>query len=184
MEEWRDVKGYEGLYMVSSTGIIKSVERTVWNSRGFYKTVSERILKARKNKYGYLHVVLHKDNKAKEYYIHRLVAEAFLPNPDGLSEVNHKDEDKINNCVSNLEWCSHKQNVNYGTRTKRMTESMINNPKRSKPVIAIDKVSGTTLEFPSINEASRVTGVSLAGIIYCCKGRYKYAGGYFWQYID
>ena len=173
MEEWRPSVGYEGLYEVSSMGRVRSVERIVWNGRG-YRTVQEKILKPKKAKGGYLQVHLNKDGKDKLYLVHRLVAIAFISNPDNLPQVNHKDENKENNCVSNLEWCSHEYNNNYGSRTQ----------KTSKPVIAIDKVSGLIIKFPSIMEASRVTGVSCGNIVHCCKGRYKYAGDYFWQYIE
>ena len=166
MEEWRDIVGFEGKYQVSNKGRVKSLN--------YRHTGREQILKPKKDKGGYLQVHLNKDGKDKLYLVHRLVAMTFIPNPDGLSEVNHKDENKENNAVDNLEFCSRSYNVNYGNR----------NQKTSKPVIAIDKVSGLIIEFPSINEASRVTGVSCGNIVHSCKGRYKYAGGYFWQYID
>lgn len=118
MEVWKDVKDYEGLYQVSNLGNVKSLERYAHTSNTRYnkhRLLRERILKPGKNKDGYSVVVLRKDCKGKSYYIHRLVAEAFLPNPHNLPEINHKDENKENNHVDNLEWCTHIYNGNYGT---------------------------------------------------------------------
>lgn len=174
-EEWRDIAGYEGLYMVSNLGRVKSLN--------YNRTGQEGILKARNDSYGYLQAHLYKDGKDKGCAIHRLVAKAFLPNPENYNEINHKDENKENNCVQNLEWCSRKYNVNYGTRNKRSAEKHINHPRRSKPVIAINKVSGLILEYTSVSEASRVTGVDQSSITKCCKGKRKSAGGYYWHFM-
>lgn len=192
-EEYRDIEGYEGLYQVSNLGNVKSLERMKWNGRGYQK-VPERILKPRKNGYGYLQVNLNKEGKKSTYRVHRLVAEAFLENSENLPEVNHKDECKTNNNVSNLEWCTREYNINFGTRNKRVAESntgnpkmskaLTNNPKKSKPVIGINKVSGLILEFPSAMEAERQTGTHQGHICKCCKGKLKSAGGFYWMYSD
>lgn len=110
---WRDIEGFEGLYQVSNTGQIRSLR--------FGKT---KILKVMADNRGYKSLSLYKNGKGKTYRVHRLVAQAFIPNPNNLPEVNHKDENKANNHVSNLEWISHKDNVNYGTRNKRTGESL------------------------------------------------------------
>lgn len=195
-EEYKDVIGYEGLYQVSNKGNVKSLERKVWNSRGrgFYMTVPERILKPIKTGSGYLQVDLSKDGKIKRHLIHRLVAEAFIPNTENLEQVNHIDEDKTNNCVENLEWCTREYNNNYGTRIRRIAEANTgnpklskantNNPKLSKPVISISKVSGLIVEYPSTQEASRQTGTHQGSIVECCKGRQKSAGGFYWMYAE
>lgn len=117
-EIWVDIKGYEGLYQVSNLGRVKSLERI--DSLGHKR--KEKIFKPQKNK-GYLRVSLWKDGKGKKYSIHRLVAIAFIPNPDNLPEVNHKDENKFNNNVDNLEWCTVAYNNTYGTRIQRFSES-------------------------------------------------------------
>ena len=177
MEEWRDIEGFEGKYQVSNMGRVKSLN--------YNHTGKERILKAGKSNIGYLQVDLCKDGKGKSYKIHRLVAQAFIPNPENYNEINHVDENKENNRVENLEWCDRSYNCNYGTRNKKSAEKRRNDLKMSKPVVGINKVSGLILEFPSAKEASRVTGVNQSSISACCKGkRYKSAGGYFWQYIE
>ena len=117
-------------------------------------------------------------------FVHRLVAKAFIPNPQGLETVNHKDEVKTNNVASNLEWMSQKDNINYGTHNKRMAEANINHPKKSKVVQMFDKSTGELLgTFPSTHEAERVTGIAQQNISSCCTGKLKSAGGYIWRYL-
>ena len=176
-EEWRDVKGFEGLYMVSNMGNVKSLKRMKWNGRGYCK-IPERILKAGKDGCGYLQVNLYKEGKGKMYLVHKLVATAFVENPEGYAEVNHINEIKSDNRAENLEWCDRAYNVNYGTGIKRRAE------KRSKAIIGINKISGLILEFPSINEASRQTGINLGGICECCTCKRKSAGGFYWIYTN
>ena len=182
MEEWRDIQGFEGYYQVSNMGRVKSVERTVWDSRGCYRTVSEKIRKGRKNIDGYLFLTLHKDGKKKHCRVNRLVAQAFLPNPDNLPEVNHKNEDKTDNRVENLEWCSHSYNINYGARNKKAGKKIAE--KRSKPVFSVDKESGLIMWWQSAKEAEKYTGIAQSSICACCKGRQKSAGGHIWFYAD
>ena len=169
-EEWRDIKGFEGKYMVSNLGIVKSLN---YNNTG-----KEGIMKPQDNGYGYLFVQLSKDGKVKQPLVHVLVATPFLPNPDNLPEVNHKDENKYNNCVQNLEWCSKLYNINYGTGIKRRAE------KRSKPVFSVNKESGLIMWWQSAREAERCTGISNGNIIKCCQGKAKSAGGHIWFYAD
>ena len=194
MEEWRDIKGYEGKYMISNLGRVKSLERTVWNGRG-YRIVPEKILKAGDNGHGYLFVMLCKDGKYKNCRINRLVAQAFLENPQNLPEVNHKDEDKTNNCVENLEWCSKLYNIKYGTGIKRRAEKLKGKKhseehnkkigkKLSKPVFSVDKESGLIMWWESTREAERCTGIDNGSISKCCQGKLKSAGGHIWFYAD
>ena len=110
-EVWRPVRGYEGLYEVSNYGRVKSLKRN---------TAHERIMKPIKDSYGYLIVCLNKNGKQTNKKIHRLVAEAFIPNPNNLPQVNHKNEIKTDNRVENLEWCDNKYNTRYGTRGERI----------------------------------------------------------------
>ena len=175
MEEiWKPVRNYEGLYEglyeVSNTGKVKSLN--------YRKTGKERILKTYDNGHGYLFVVLSKEGNREQPLVHVLVATAFLPNPNNLPEVNHNDEDKTNNCVENLEYCSKLYNINYGTGIKRRAE------KRSKPVFSVDKESGLIMWWQSAHEADRCTGISNGNIIKCCQGKQKSAGGHIWFYAD
>lgn len=169
-EEWKPIYGYDGMYEVSNYGRVKSYK---YNSDG-------RILKSGNNRLGYYYVVLCKEGKEKTCSIHRLVAEAFIPNPNNFSCINHKDENKGNNCVQNLEWCTHSYNNSYGTKLQRVAE------KISKPVVQLDKEGNLVAEYKSILEASRLTGVASISICYCCKhkqGHYS-AGGFIFLYKD
>ena len=172
MEIWKDIKGYEGLYWISNLGRVK-------NKHG-------KILKPRLSSNGYYNICLYKNSKAKCYTVHRLVAEAFINNPDNLPEINHKDENITNNHFSNLEWCDHVYNSNYGTKTKRMVESKIR--KQSK-LLAIPKDDNKHMRvYMNTNDAcSRLvmeTGKTKAnincGINACINGRCKSAYGFYW----
>ena len=169
-ETWKSISGYEGLYEVSDLGRVKSL-----------KYGKERILKPGGDTHGYLQVILCKDGHVKKFKVHRLVAEAFIQNPNNLDTVNHKDEVKTNNVASNLEWMSQKDNINYGTRNKRASETQINDKNKSKAVQMFDKSTGELLStFLSTREAERVTGIYHSSISKCCLGKRKSSGGYIW----
>lgn len=123
LEIWNDIKGYEGLYQVSNMGRVKSVARTVMWKNKEVKRYKSRIMKSRV-KNGYCCASLYKDFKSREYRVHRLVAEAFIPNPNELPFINHIDENKLNNNVENLEWCTRQYNNSYGTRNERISATM------------------------------------------------------------
>ena len=127
MEEWKSIPGYEGLYEVSSYGRVKSLEISYTRKNGIMDHKPEIILSPKNNGTGYFMVCLYKNKTHKYYLIHRLVALAFLPNPDNLPCVNHKDEDKTNNKVDNLEWCDHKYNSNYNGVLKKRSQRMKEN---------------------------------------------------------
>lgn len=166
-EAWKAIDGYEGLYEVSNTGLVRSLN--------FNNTGRAKLMKPRKRQDGYLSVNLCKNGKHKSIKLHRLVASAFIPNPLNLETVNHRDEDKTNNNVSNLEWLTRGDNARY---------SNVNNPKRSKQVQMFDKSTGDLLTtFPSIKEAERRTGIAQENICHACKGRYMSAGGFVWKYV-
>lgn len=122
-EIWKDIKGYESLYQVSNLGRVKSLARKVIK-KNYVSFKKERILKQQTDRYGYKKVILQRNYQIKTFSIHRLVAEAFLENPYNLPQINHKDENKENNCVLNLEYCDSKYNNNYGTRNIRVSETM------------------------------------------------------------
>ena len=144
-----------------------------------------RILKPYKDKDGYFIVYLYNNNSRKTYRVHRLVAEAFIPNPDNLPQVNHKDENPSNNHVGNLEWCTAEYNINYGTHNKRATESNING-KKSKTVLQLRKDGSLVRVWPSVSEVKRQLNYNVSGIVNCCNGkpRYKTSYGYKWCYVS
>lgn len=179
-EIWKDYKDYEGLYQASNLGRVRSLVRWVKGRNGSIRFCKGKILKPGTTKDGYLKVCLCKNNKVKTYLVHRIIAETFLPNPDNLPCVNHKDEDKTNNSVDNLEWCTASYNLNYGTRNERMSKSKING-KRSKIVIQYNLDGTFVREWPSAMECER-NGFKHSLIIYCCQGKRKTHKGFKWSY--
>lgn len=174
-EQWKDIIGYEGLYQVSNLGNVKSLN--------YNHTGKERILKKYKGQDGYLRNNLCKDGEIKHMLNHRLVAQAFIPNDDLFkTEINHKDENKTNNCLENLEWCTSKENCNYGSRNERMVKAQINHPNKSKQVVQYS-LDGVFLKtWQSIHEIERQLGFANQNIIRCCKGKYKTSYGFIWKY--
>ena len=162
-EIWCPIKGYEGLYEVSDQGRVKSI--------GYG---DDRILKSVIDKGGYLKVCLCKNGEREWCRIHRLVAKTFIPNPDNLPEVNHKDEDKENNYVQNLEWCDRKYNCNYGTRNQRI----------SKLVLQFTKDGEFVREWKSSSEIEMNLGYAHQNISSCCTGKLKSAYNFIWKFKD
>lgn len=179
-EIWKDIKGYEGYYQVSNLGRVKSLDRI--NSRGFQ--MIGKPLNINKLVSGYCTVSLCKNGKPIICLVHRLVAETFIPNPENLPCVNHKDENPSNNCVDNLEWCTHLYNMNYGTRNKRLSENHkgVINTHKSTPILQYSLDNKFIKEYPSMAEVNRQLGYSQAGISRCCKGKYKQSYGYIWKF--
>ena len=173
-EIWKDVVGYEGYYQVSNLGNVKSIERTIVCKDGTRKKLKERILKQVSNWRGYLVVELSTKDKGKIYSIHRLVAQAFIPNPENKPQVNHKDENKNNNCVENLEWCDNWVNSHYGTRNERIANY------RKKKINQYDLEGNFIKEWASIKEVKEQLGYSCSAISACVIGRQKTAYGYVW----
>ena len=169
-EQWLDISGYEGLYQISNFGRVKSF---------YFK--NPRILKPHKVK-GYSNVELYKNKKKKQFYIHRLVMENFCPIENmNVLDVNHKDEDKSNNHISNLEWMTHKGNLNYGSRAEKARMKMQGkNSSRSKKVRCIEK----NVIYEALREAERQLGIPATNISKACKGKIKTAGGYHWEYVE
>lgn len=123
MEEWKDVPGYEGIYQVSNFGNIKSLDRCIKCSNGMVIHRKGSTIKKQVCRFGYENVTLRKPKEKKTFKVHRLVALAFIDNPNNYPEINHKDENKLNNSVENLEWCTREYNLNYGTFTQRRVNS-------------------------------------------------------------
>ena len=159
MERWTNIKGYEGLYLISDLGNVKSLRNN--------KTRKEKILRLIRINSGYLIVCLSKNGERKNYYVHRLVAEAFLPNPKNYPEVNHKDENKSNNCVDNLEWCDRQYNIDYS---------------KAKQVGQYDLKGNLIRTWKSAKEIQRRLGFDQSNISKCCRGEYKQSHGYTWKY--
>lgn len=165
-EVWKDVLGYEGLYQVSNLGRIKSLPR---------HTTRGKIRKLIPQRSGYLMFPAWKNGKLKLLSVHRCVAKAFIPNPKNLPQVNHKDECKTNNCVSNLEWCSAKYNTNYGTGHMRATYS------ESKSVLQLTLDGELVKRWLSATEAGQ-HGFGEGNVANCCRGKLATAYGYKWQF--
>lgn len=180
-EEWKDIEGYENIYQVSNMGRIRSVDRYE-NCNGTKRIRKGRILINTLSQYGYKVVCLYKNAKQKQFFVHRLVAMAFIPNPNNYPIINHKDEDKANNYVDNLEWCTIKYNSSYGTAPKRISEKQLNRPDKSKPVLQYTKDGHLVGEYPSQKEASRKTKIKQGLVSACCIGKIKTAGGYIWKF--
>ena len=159
---------------------IKGFPQYEINTKGQIRNSNKHILSQSISNNGYYRVHLCKNGKAKWYAVHRLVAETFMPNPLHLPEINHKDENKLNNEVSNLEWCNHINNSNYGTRNKRIRTTLTNNKQSSRQVKCVE----TNIIYPSIMEAERQTGIYNTAISKVCKEERKTAGGYHWKYIE
>lgn len=165
MEKWLPIKGYEGLYEISDKGRVKSL---------YSRYKGKSFLKQCAGSRGYLLVTLCRDGRQKTVNVHRLVAEAFLPNPNNLQCVNHKDENRQNNEVSNLEWCTYYHNNTFGDR---LTKSAL---KKGKPVICVE----TGKIYANGQRAQAETEINQSSIWRCCNGRQKKAGGFHWSYID
>lgn len=163
-EIWKPIQNFEGYY-VSNLGRVQSHKS--WGGTSF------RFLHPSKTKKGYFTVSLCKSGKRSQFLVHRLIAETFIPNPSNLPQINHKNENKEDNRVQNLEWCDNSYNMNYGTRAQRQID------KVSKPVICVE----TQVIYKSATEASRLNPpIRQGNITLCCQGKNKSAGGYHWSY--
>lgn len=189
MEEWKDVVGYEGLYEVSNLGNVRSLSRTAHVVRGkseYTYSVCGKVIVPQRRQHGYLAVCLYghggKNGRFTQKSVHRIVAEAFIENPMGYEEVNHKNEDKTDNRAENLEWCTHKQNTLYGTAIQRRVEK-VRNGVRSKPIEQYTIDGKYVATFPSMQEAGR-QGFAAGNIHKAIHGKYTHAYGYKWRYAS
>lgn len=195
-EVWKDVVGYEGFYMVSNLGRVKSVDRVVLGRGGFAWRIKGKMIKCRTTKHGYCQSLLTKNNRTKAFLVHRLMMLAFVPNPNNYPIINHKDENPSNNYIhvnsdgsidfgkSNLEWCTYSYNINYGTRHERYRETCKRNHSTEKflktmkergrlcaerEVLCLDDNMEIVSAFKSVAEAARqihVGSTTIRNIMY------------------
>ena len=169
IEIWEDIKGYKGYYQVSNKGRIKSLERIVKSKNNSFKTQSGKLLKLATDSQGYSIVNLSKKNKQMTRTVHRLVAETFIPNPYNKNQVNHIDENKKNNNIKNLEWCSAQYNTQYSL---------------GKKVRQISNCGKYIKTWASAAEVERQLGINNTSISACCNNIRKTAGGYKWEFTN
>lgn len=183
MEEiWKDIKGYEGLYQVSNLGNVKSINH--YNKFGektiLYKgkVLKQQIIKTN----GYLSVNLSKNGKTKKFLVHRLVAEAFITNSNNYLVINHIDENKLNNSLDNLEWCTYLYNNNYGEHSEKISTTRSKN--KNKKVYQYDLKGNLIKIFNNSMEAKKIMGYKNNSITRCCRKLQKTTGGFIWKYKD
>lgn len=170
MEVWKDVKGYEGRYQISNRGRVKSLPI----DEKFCKRTEEVIMRTFTCGSGYQEVIFTSRRKRKPMLIHRMVAEAFIANPDEKKEVNHKDGNKMNNDVTNLEWVTPSENIRHSY------DVLLNKPPHTRKVTCIE----TKEVFVSIKEAADRYGLLVPLIWKCCNGMQKTTGGFHWEYAE
>ena len=177
IEIWKPVAGYEGLYEVSNQGNVRSVDRYVSNNwKNGLRLIKGKVLNYGCTLGGYKQVHLSKNGSQEPLYVHRLVAEAFLQNPDCLPEINHKDEDKTNNRVENLEWCDRKYNANYGTAIERASEKH----GRKIECLSVDWTERKT--FNSFQSVEDFLGFKCKNSIYAHIENHYPFRGYYWKF--
>lgn len=163
--------------------VVKCIDYSVSSDGKVYSRYGKE-LKQRDNGHGYLYVQICGDAGKRKEYVHRLVAHAFIANPENKKCVNHKDGDKANNCVSNLEWCTHEENIRHAAEVLGvLTQYQSANSKRKRAVFSISTNEKTVTQYESIRKAAAVLGVSKSGIISVLKGRQKTCAGLHWGYV-
>lgn len=172
IEEWRNIEGFEGLYQVSNYGNVRSLNYHNW---GIVKNLTPIV-----DRYGYERVCMCKNGKQFNRLIHRMVAVAFIDNPNTFPQINHINETKTDNRFDNLEWVTANKNANHGTRNQRMSQSKRN--KNCKSVIQMDVQGCEIRKWVSFMEINRVLGYDVGFLARCCKGRCETAYGYKWRY--
>jgi hypothetical protein len=185
MEIWENIKNYENYYQISNLGRVKSLARF----DNMNRKISEKILNPRKDKKNYYGVALNKNGETKYFKIHRLVGIHFIDNPNNLPQINHKDENKQNNCVDNLEWCTNQYNCSYGTKADRMLKTkgqqrVIKKETKDRkiPILQYDLDNNFIKEWICAKYVKKELNIDNSDIAKCCKGQYKQVRGFIWAY--
>lgn len=177
--EWASITGYEGLYEVSSDGRVRTLAHKTMGHSIPSKELAITIHKSQR----YAKVRLYKDGRPKDHAVHRLVATAFVPNPEGKPQINHKDGNKANNSATNLEWCTQAENNNHAIRKGlNSTESAVK--ATMKKVVQLNANGESVKVWDSMTEAAIALGLQVSNISHCCKGRIKSTGGYRWEFLS
>ena len=187
-EIWKNIKGFENYYQISTFGRIRSLTRKVNTFHGI-RIVKGQILKPLKTRNGYYRIDLRLKQKHNYFLIHRLVAKTFLPNPNNFPCINHKDNNPLNNNVNNLEWCTQSYNVKYSyiNGNAKPTSGCFkkgNIPYNLKKVSQYDKEGNLIRTYNSVKLAAISMGRTPSSIFNCLAGRTKYSAGYIWRYAD
>ena len=173
-EIWKDIKEFEKFYQVSNLGRVRGLDRIVINKLGHKIKRKGQIMKQILDIHGYPVVHLRKEGISKYFKVHRLVAIAFIPNPNNLPMINHKDENPLNSNVNNLEWCDCKYNNNYGDRNLKLSCT------KSKPIYQYSLDGKLLKKFDRISEISKL-GFNVYGVLHCCEGYSKTSQGFIWD---
>lgn len=188
---WKEISGTDGAYFVSDAGEVRSIDRYIVCKDGKAKHRKGHVLTGTKNSMGYLRVQIWRNGRKQRCFVHRLVAEAFVDNPNSLPVVNHKDFNPLNNRANNLEWCTERQNYDYSYnrgRYKRtdawksnLQDTLVN--VMGKPVIGTRVSDGAELHFQSVN-ATRTVGFQPSCVSNCCQGKRASHKGYAWRFAN
>ena len=181
MEEWRDIAGYEGKYQVSNLGNVRSVDRTFINTCGVTVTRKGTVLKPNPHRDGYLKVTMHKGGRGNVTVIHRCVANAFIPNEKNLPQVNHKDGNKQNNTVENLEWCTAFDNMNHAKQQGLRNKALEYAKSKRKAVIATNIQSGKETFYESVHAAEKIFGRHVTNVL---QGSRNMTKGHTFRFVD
>jgi len=187
-EQWIDIKGYENLYQISNYGNVKSLEKNIIRKNGKKQSFKPKILKSGLSKNGYLSVALTKNKKMKTYFVHKLVANMFIENKNNYKCVNHKDGNKLNNNVDNLEWCSYNHNLKEAYKLGLKKPYWLNKKgkdnKSSKKVVQLSKKNEIIKIWDSLIDTQRYGNFNFKCVCACCKGKQKYHKNFIWKYYE